>query len=794
MLIEKAAVIGAGTMGAGIACQLANAGVPCLLLDIVPNGLSDAERADPRARSKLATDAIARGTKNKPFAFMDAASAALVEPGNIEDDIARVAECDWVIEAVTENLDIKRDLYTKIAEHRRDDTVVSSNTSGLSLSLLTDGFDESFRKHFLITHFFNPPRYMYLLELVRGPDTDPKIFEGIREFSEIHLGKGVVECKDTPNFIANRIGVYAMGASCRHMLEVGLSIEEVDAISGPALGRPKTAAFRLHDLVGIDVAVMVMDNVKKLIPNDPDLASIETPEFLVRMKEKGLLGRKAGAGFYKKVGKDLLVLDLETFEYREQRPVEFASLAAAKKGADVGDRVRKLIGGDDKAADFAWRNVADVLLYSARLIPEIADDLVSVDRAIRWGFSWELGPFELWDAIGVPYAVERMRAEGREIPPVVEALLASGAESFYGARGDGADREATVFDPAASNPVALDARPGVLSLDVVRLRSKPVIENDAAAAWDIGDGVLCVEFRSKMNSISDDTLRLLRDTVELAERDDWAGVVVGNQAANFSVGANLVGLSGAAAEQKWDLIETMIRAFHTTAMRLRYSRVPVVAAVQGMCLGGGCEVPLACDAIQASAETYMGLVELGVGLIPAGGGTREMACRASESVAGAQADLFPFLQRAFESIGQAKVSTSAEEARALGFLLDVDRISMNKDRAIADAKRRVLTLAEEGYRPPKPRTAVTVAGAPGLAELEVGLHQFHQAGYISDYDRFLGGQLAYVLCGGKIDREFTVSEQYLLDLECEVFLRLCGQEKTHQRIAHTLKTGKPLRN
>ncbi|MEM7232696.1 MAG: 3-hydroxyacyl-CoA dehydrogenase/enoyl-CoA hydratase family protein [Planctomycetota bacterium] len=793
MLIRKAAVIGAGTMGTGIACQFANAGIPCLLLDVVPKDAQDS--GDWKARSALSIGAMKKAAKNRPLALMDPGDQGLVEVGNIDDDLAKIADCDWVVEAVTENLDIKKSLYAKIAEHRKSGTIVSSNTSGISLHLLVDGLDEDFRQHFLVTHFFNPPRYMYLLEIVTGAETKPEVAEGIRKFSDVYLGKGVVDCKDTPNFIANRIGVFAMAAACKHMQSVGLSIEEVDAIAGPPMGRPKTAAFKLHDLVGNDVAVLVMDNCRQLVPHDETLSKLETPGFLRRMVEEGKLGRKAGAGFYKKVGRDILVLDLETFEYREAKKVDFESLKSAKKAKTTGDRIRALVAGDDKAAEYAWKNISEMLLYTARRIPEISDDLVSVDRAVRWGFNWELGPFEVWDALGVRESVERMKADGHEIPQLVDSLLSAGHESFYSVIGEGADCRQVVYSPAAKEPVTVPPRDGVILMEDVRRRQEPVLGNSSASVWDIGDGVLCVEFHSKMNSITDETLQALQQACDYAETHDYNGVVVGNQAPNFSVGANIAKLAGAAVEGKWDDIRAMISEFHSAALRLRYSPKPVVAAVQGMCLGGGCEVPLACDRIQAAAETYIGLVELGVGLIPAGGGTRELACRAAESVPqGSGVDLFPFIYRAFDNIGNAKVSTSAADGANLGFLTSSDGVSMNRDRAIADAKQVVLSMAATGYRPPRQRNAVQVAGAPGIAEIQVGLHQFREAGYISEYDEFIGKKLAYVLCGGDIDAENTVTERYLLDLEREVFVELCGQEKTLQRIEHMLKTGKPLRN
>ena len=787
MLIRKAAVIGAGTMGCGIATHLANAGVPCLLLDIVPDGEGE--------RSRIASDAIAGALKSRPASFMDPSSAALLTAGNIEDDLGALEDCDWIIEAVTENLEVKRDIYSRIASHRRPGSIVSSNTSGISLGLLVEGLDEDFRSSFLVTHFFNPPRYMYLLELVRGPDTSEEVFSAVRDFAEVRLGKGVVECKDTPNFIANRIGVLCMGASCVYQEETGLSIEEIDAITGPVIGRPKTATFKLHDLVGIDVALMVMKNVYDLVPDDESRELFKAPAFLQRMVDEGRLGRKSGGGFYRKEGKDILVLDLESFEYREAREVSFPSLESAREAKGLPAKIQALVSGDDPASVYVWKLLSETMLYSARRVPEICDDLVSVDRALRWGFNWELGPFELWDALGVRATVERIEEEGREVPALVEALLSGGKDSFYSVAGEGADRRRSVFVPGGGTLETIEDRAGVIILDNVRMRGEPLESNPSASVLDIGEGVLCVEFHSKMNTISGETLELVRRGVDAAEQGGYAGLVIGNQAPNFSVGANIKELASAALEKDWKAIEGMIRGFHATALKLRYSSIPVVCTVQGMALGGGCEIPLACDAIQAAAETYIGLVELGVGLIPAGGGTREMACRAAEAVPpGYPVDSFGFLMRYFENISMAKISGSAAEARQLGYLRPVDGISMNRDRALCDARTRVLAIAAEGYRPPCPRHSVKVAGGAGIAELQILLSQYSGGGFISEYDEFLAGRFAYALCGGNIDAEFPVSEQYLLDLECEVFLGLLGEQKTLDRISHTLKTGKPLRN
>jgi 3-hydroxyacyl-CoA dehydrogenase len=788
--IRKAAVLGAGTMGSGIAAHLANAGVPCLLLDIVPPDLSEKKKADPAARSRLATDAIARQLK-KEGGFFDVSNASLVEAGNIEDDLDRLRDCDWIIEAVPERVEIKHDIYRKIAGVRRSDAIVSSNTSGISLDILSQEMDESFRQHFLITHFFNPPRYLYLLEIVPGSDTLPEVLDSVENFADVFLGKGVVRCKDTPNFIGNRVGVYAI-ANCAHLTEeLGLTFEQVDAITGPSMGRPRTASYKLLDLVGIDVIVSVMENVPGLLPDDESRDLFKPTALLKRLVEEGRLGRKSGAGFYKKEGRDILVLDPETFEYRARQEVAFESLAALRGEKGLGNKIKKLVSGDDAAAEFSWKHLSGVLCYSARRIPEISDDLVSIDQALRWGFAWEQGPFELWDGLGVRESVDRMDREGMDVPANVIDMLEKGREKFY----DFADNKRTFFDFATSKAKPEPARAGVLFLDDVRRSSKPLVGNKAASVWDIGDGVLCVEFHSKMNTISSDTLDVIQRAVDVAEKDDYAGIVVGNQAPHFSAGADLSMLVGAARQRKWKDIEDMIRGFHGAALRMRYSLKPVVNATQGLALGGGCEMSLAGHHWQAAAETYTGLVELGVGLIPAGGGSRELACRAHEAVpSSVHASLFPYVRRAFETVAQAARSTSAEHARSLGFLRPGDGISANRDRVIADAKRTAIHMAEQGFRPPPTRDAVRVVGKPGFAELQVIAHQFREAGYISEYDAYLALCLGRILCGGEIDDDQTVTEQYLLDMEREIFLELCGQEKTLERIEHILKTGKPLRN
>jgi 3-hydroxyacyl-CoA dehydrogenase len=656
--IRTAAVIGAGTMGTGIACHLASAGVRCHLLDMVPpEAAAGAGKAGAPSRSKLAEDALRRAAEGG--AFLDPADRALVEPGNIEDHLERVRECDWIVEAIVERLDAKRDLFRRLAPLRSPEAVVSSNTSGIALKLLCEGLPEDFRKHFVITHFFNPPRHMYLLEVIPGPDTLPAVLSGIEEFASKRLGKGVVRCKDTPNFIANRIGVYAMAVGARFMEEEKLSIEEVDAITGRPMARPKTGSFSLLDLVGIDVAVLVQENAGVLLENDESRAAFAPTALLKRLVAEKRLGRKSGAGFYKKVGKDLLVLDPATFEYRPQREVKFASLEAAAKERDPGGRLRALLAGSDAASRYAWKLLSAVLLYSARRIPEISDDIVSVDRALRWGFSWELGPFEAWDAIGVRESTKRMQGDGVDPPPLVKSLLASGKDRFYDREGRDGSARRLYFDLGTKKHLAEPERPGVIILDDLRAGERPY-------PLELAGEPLAPGRRSPVRRVPlQDEHHQLRHARPGDGRRRGGGARRlrrpgdRERADNFSAGANIAELKAAAEGRNWKAIDSMIRKFHQCALRLRYSAKPVAAAVRGLCLGGGCEIPLACHRVQAAGENLYRAGRAGGRADPAGGGTREMACRAAEAIApGVEADLFPFLRRAFETIVRGRMSGS----------------------------------------------------------------------------------------------------------------------------------------
>jgi len=802
MRIEKAAVLGAGTMGAQIAAHLANAGVPTLLLDIPPRELTEEEQKkgltleSPQVRGRIARAGLDAAVKAKPAAFFVPELASLVTPGNFDDDLAKIKDCDLIIEAVVENLEIKRSLFERVEQHRQPGSIVASNTSGIPIHLLAEGRSDDFKQHFAGVHFFNPPRYLHLVELIRTEWTKPEVSCFLYGFLDQRLGKGVVPAKDRPNFIANRIGTFGALHTIKTMLDDGYSIEEVDKMTGPAVGRPKSATFRTFDIVGLDVFTHVIKNLFEALPEDEEREMFVVPEVLAKMVQRGLLGNKTKAGFYKKQKgegekREIWALDTATLDYRPLEKVKLPSLDMAKNIEDLPERVKALTWGKDRVGAFLWKTVTRVLAYSAKRIPEIADNVVEVDRAMRWGFGWELGPFEVWDAIGVEKSVARMKEEGMSVPSNVEQMLASGATSFY--KKDNGQQ--SYFDFASGKYVPLADPPGVLILKSVKDRTGVIKKNAGASLIDIGDGVACLEFHSKMNAIGGDTLQMLKFALGEVEKN-FVGLVVGNQGANFCVGANIMLMLMEAQEENWDELDMMARVFQNSTMSLRYSPKPVVVAPFQMVFGGGCEMVLHGDRVRAAAETYIGLVEVGVGIIPAGGGTKEMLLRVMDSIPKGvdDADPFPFVKRAFETIALAKVATSAEEARSLGFLSTDDTISMNADRLIADAKKEVLALAASGYIEPQQRKDILALGAPALATLKLGIHQMKRAGYISDHDAEIGTQLAKILTGGDLNHPTRVSEQYLLDLEREAFLSLVGMRKTQERIGHMLKTGKPLRN
>lgn len=786
--IRTAAVLGAGIMGSGIAAHLANAGIPCLLLDVVPEGAFGADR------NRLPARALEGIRRSSPPLLYTPKALALVSVGNFEDDLGRALACDWVIEAVTEDLAIKRALYARIEPLRAPGTIVSSNTSGLPIAELLEGRGAEFRSHFLVTHFFNPVRYMKLLELVAGPDTDPSALRTVAECAERRLGKGIVYGKDTPNFVGNRIGIFAVMHAMHAMLEDGLSVEAVDKILGPATGRPKSAVFGTADLVGVDLLLRVADHCHESLPDDPARRFFDAPPFLREMVSRGLLGRKSGGGFFRLEGKgekkQKLVIDPKSLEYRIPAKVEFPSLSAAKNEDDVGSRIKAVISGDDAAARFAWKVISATLRYSAKRIPEIADDVFNVDNAMKWGFNWALGPFETWDAIGVAESVARMHADRKAVPKNVEKMLASGAGSFY-RRVDGV---LEYFDFATNGYVKAPVSPDVIILPALKERNRVVRQNAGATLYDIGDHVLCLEFRTKLNTVDADVVSMMNDAVSLAE-ESYAGLVIGNHADTFSAGANLMLVFMEAQAGNFGNIERLVGGFQAACMRLRYSGRPVVAAVAGLALGGGTEICLGSDRIRAAAETYMGLVEAGVGLLPAGGGCKEMVLRCTDAIPeGIDADPLPFVRRAFETIGLAKVSTSAEDARTLGFLRPWDKIAIQRDFHLKAAKDTVLAMNLDGYVAPTPRTDIPAAGRDAYASFCYGLYAMKEARQISAHDELIGRKIARVLTGGDVPRGTPVSEADLLALELEGFLSLCGEEKTRDRISHMLMKGKPLRN
>jgi len=802
MRIAKAAVLGAGTMGAQIAAHLSNAGVPTLLLDVPPRELTPDEQAkglgldSQQVRNRIARNGFEAATKAKPAAFFTPDDAALVSIGNFDDDLAKLKDCDLIIEAVVENLEIKRSLYERVEQHRRRGSIVASNTSGIPIHLLAEGRSDDFKQHFLGIHFFNPPRYLHLVEIIRTEWTKPEVSCFIYGFLDQRLGKGVVPAKDRPNFIANRIGTFGALYTIKTMLEDGYTIEEIDRMTGPAVGRPKSATFRTFDLVGLDVFTHVIKNLYEALPDDEERAMFVVPDPLAKMVERGLLGSKTKAGFYRKQKsegdkRDIWTLDMATLDYRPSEKVKLPSLDMAKNIEDAPERIKALTWGKDRVGTFLWKTLSKTLTYAAKRIPEIADNVVEIDRAMRWGFGWELGPFEVWDAIGVEKSVSRMKEEGMAVPANVSAMIESGATSFYKKENG----QQFYFDFAASRYVPLSDPPGVIILKSVKDRTGVIKKNAGASLIDIGDGVACLEFHSKMNAIGGDTLQMLKFALAEVEKN-FVGLVVGNQGPNFCVGANIMLMLMEAQDENWEELDMMVRVFQNSTMSLRYSPKPVVVAPFQMVFGGGCEMVLHADRVRAGAETYIGLVEVGVGIIPAGGGTKELLVRALDAIPkGADdADPFPFVKRAFETIALAKVATSAEEARSLGFLSADDSISMNSDRLIADAKKEVLSLAASGYIPPQQRTDILALGLPALSTLKVGIHQMKRAGYISDHDAEIGTQLARILTGGDLNHKTRVSEQYLLDLEREAFLSLVSMRKTQERIAHMLKTGKPLRN
>jgi 3-hydroxyacyl-CoA dehydrogenase len=805
--IHKVAVLGAGTMGARIAAHFANAGVPSYLLDIVPPDA--ASGANASVRNKIAAAGLEAAKKSKPAAFFEPGLARLVTIGNFEDDLKRLSEVDWVIEAVVENLDIKRSLLKKVETIRKPGTIVTTNTSGLTVGKIAEGFSEDFRRSWFGTHFFNPARYMRLLEIIPTPETDPAAIDAVTRFADIHLGKGIVLAKDTPNFIANRIGTFSVLNVMRLMQEMDLSIEDIDALTGEAVGWPKSATFRTIDLVGLDILGHVVANASAL----DERGDLKLPDFYKQMLERKWLGDKTKGGFYKRTRGDgkkeeeRLALDWKTLEYHPTKKSKFPALDMAKNIEDPGARLRMLLGlegspqKNDKAGSFLWSALSDLWTYSANRIPEISDSVVEVDRAMRMGFNWKLGPFELWDAAGVEATVARLKKENRPVAANVEQLLASGKKSWY--LDDPKTPSGRVyFDLRTAKYEAVKVPDGVWSVEVAKKSNGVVKKNSGASLVDLGDGVACIEFHSKMNSLGGDIVSLITQTLKPGGAGDaFEAFVITNDADNFSVGANVMLLLMSVQEEEWDDVDLAIRQFQGMTQAIKFSAKPVVVAPFGLTLGGGTEISLHAAARQPHAELYMGLVEVGVGLLPGGGGCKEMLLRAVDSAAairpggrGESVELMEAMKKAFETIATAKVSTSGNEARGLGFLHESDNITMNRERVLADAKTRALELVRAGYEPPQPRNDIPAPGENILATLKLGVHIMRQGEYITDHEVKIGTKVAEVLCGGNVTSGTPVSEQYVLDLEREAFKSLCGEKKTQERIQFTLKTGKTLRN
>ncbi len=801
--IKKAGVIGAGVMGANIAAQLANVGIDTVLLDIVPpvSG-NEIEKDDIKFRNSLAIKGIERVKKSSPASFYLAENAGLITAGNLEDSINLLKDVDIVIEAIVEDFSLKRKLFKRIEREIKPDTIVTSNTSGISIADMCDGFSQNFREHFAVTHFFNPPRYMKLLEIVKGPDTLPEVIDTITENFEHVIGKRIVYAKDTPNFIANRIAVFSTLNNIRAMTELGLSVEAVDELTGTVIGFPKSATFRTNDIVGLDTLVHVAGNVLKKATDDEKRDIFVPPDIVKTMMEKNLLGDKSGKGFYKrekntKGERVILSLDYNKMEYGERQPVKYASLDAALKHHDPAERIRDLFYAEDSAGLFTFRTRSDEFIYAANRIPEITDDILNIDNALKWGFNRVMGPFEMWDAIGLEKSVSRMEENGYEIPQWISRMLQKGFKSFY-IRENG---RRYYYDPGSEAYMEEILNPGIIWLPSLKERKKKIAGNSDASLVDIGDGVACLEFHSKMNTIGEDIINMINESADIVSRD-FEGMVISNHADNFSVGVNLFLVLGAAQTQEWGRIDQMAKILQDTLLRLKYLDKPVVAAPAGMTLGGGCELCMAADKVRYGAETYMGLVEAGIGLIPAGGGTKELLLRNTEHLfevpAGGiyqkQIEMLPFISKAFETIALARTSTSGPEAVSLGYLRKTDRMTVNRDFLMNDAKNMVIAMNMDGYDAPRPLNDIRVPGKDTLAMLKLAIWTMHEQGYATDYDVTVAEKIAYVLCGGDLFADTKVSEQYLLDLEREAFLSLCGNKKTQERMHHMLITGKPLRN
>lgn len=796
--IKKAAVLGSGVMGSRIACHMANVGMEVLLLDIVPREVTEKESAagltleDPKVRNRIVNDSLTFTMKSNPAPLYNKKNISRITTGNFEDDLSKIVDVDWIIEVVVENLEIKHKVFEQVEKYRTPGTLISSNTSGIPIQLMCEGRSDDFKSHFCGTHFFNPPRYLKLLEVIPGPNTAPEIIDFFMSFGEKILGKTTVLCKDTPAFIANRVGIYSIMNILSVVEELGLTVDEVDKLTGPVIGRPKSATFRTMDVVGNDTLVKVADNLFNALPEDEERGIFALPTMLKTIVDNGWLGSKSGGGFYKKVkgagGKsEILSLDLKTMEYVPKQRVKYATLEATKTIDNLKDRFKVLLSGKDVAGDFYRKTFLSVFTYVTNRIPEISDDLYKVDDAIKAGFGWEMGPFEIWDTLGVDETLKLMKESGHNPAPWVDDMLANGSASFYTIQG-GVKK---YYDIESKSYKEIPGLEEFILLDNLRA-DKIVWQNAGASIFDIGDGILNLEFHSKMNTMGGEVVQAINKAIDLAEKD-YQGLVIANEGPNFSAGANLGMVFMYAVEQEYDELDIMIRQFQNTMMRARYSSIPVVVAPHGMALGGGCELTLHADRVQAASELYTGLVEFGVGLIPAGGGTKEFTLRVSDNIT--EGDMMTNdYKNAFLNIGMAKVSTSAEEAFDLGILRRGDGISVNKNRQIADAKRLALELAEAGYVQKPMRKDIKVLGQQILGMFHIGANSMHAGKYISEHDMKISLKLANIMAGGDLSAPTLVSEQYLLDLEREAFLSLCGEKKTLERIQSILTTGRPLRN
>ncbi|MRT17284.1 3-hydroxyacyl-CoA dehydrogenase/enoyl-CoA hydratase family protein [Vitellibacter sp. q18] len=797
--INKVSVIGSGIMGSGIACHFANIGVEVLLLDIVPRELTDEEKKkgltleDKQVRNRIVNNDLQKAIKSNPAPLYHKDFAKRISTGNLEDDISKVKTADWIIEVVVERLDIKKQVFENLAKHRKEGTLITTNTSGIPIHLMSEGHSEDFQKHFCGTHFFNPPRYLKLFEIIPGPKTSPEVIDFLREYGEKFLGKTSVVAKDTPAFIGNRIGIFGIQSLFHQVKEMGLTVEEVDKLTGPVIGRPKSATFRTVDVVGLDTLVHVAKGIYDNVPDDEEHGIFQIPGFIDTMMEKKWLGSKSGQGFYKKVKNDdgsseILSLDLDSLEYRKSKKASFGTLEKTKSVANVADRFPILIEGDDKAGEFYRKNFGAMFAYVSKRIPEITDELYKIDDAMKAGFGWENGPFEIWDAVGVKKGIELIKDLGKEPASWVNEMLENGVNSFYEIR-EGDTYYYSIPDKTHKKIPGQDA---FIILDNIR-KTKEVWSNKDVVVEDLGDGILNVEFRSKMNSIGGDVLAGVNKAIDLAETS-FDGLVIANNGKNFSVGANVGMIFMMAVEQEYDELNAAVKYFQDTSMRIRYSSIPVIVAPHGMTLGGGCEFTLHADRVVAAAESYIGLVEFGVGVIPGGGGSKEMAMRASDTFMKDDVELNR-LQEYFLTIGMAKVSTSAYEAFDTGILQKgKDIVIVNQDRQIAAAKAVARFMADQGYTKPIPRTDVKVLGKQALGMFLVGTDQMVAGNYISEHDKKIANKLAYVMAGGDLSEASYVSEQYLLDLEREAFLSLTGERKTLERLQHMIQKGKPLRN